>query len=236
LWKSEDAPTDPAEPEKGGGTMPATVEDLQADLEKMEKERDEALTKAQEAEAKADELEKQAGGGKAKPAPAVEDDPDDLEKADLPEAVRVRLQKADEEIAELRKAADSATEMAKAERDARVKAEFIELAKSELPELGDPEVVGMRLMKFSETLEKAEYDEYLREQTAINEQLSKSAVFGEVGRGGQPPRSSAGLPEILSKAEELQKADSSLSSAEAMRRAAKDPAIQAAYARERDAA
>jgi hypothetical protein len=220
-----------------------TPEEMQAALTKAEKDRDDALAKAEAAEAdktqlelEKAELEKQAGGGKAKPAPAVEDDPDDLEKADLPEAVRVRLQKADEEIAELRKAADSATEMAKAERDARVKAEFIELAKSELPELGDPEVVGMRLMKFSETLEKAEYDEYLREQTAINEQLSKSAVFGEVGRGGQPPRSSAGLPEILSKAEELQKADSSLSSAEAMRRAAKDPAIQAAYARERDAA
>lgn len=219
-----------------------TPEEMKAALEKAEKDRDEALAKAEAAENAKAELEKAAGGGKAKPAdgkPADEEnDPDattaDLSKADLPEAVKAHLAKADAELAELRKRAESAEEIAKAERDARETAEFIQKAERELPHMGSPDVVGARLKRLSETLTKAEYDEFYREQSAINEQLKKGAVFQEYGTGGPgAPASAPGLPEALSKAEELQKADPSMSSAEAMRRAMRDPAVAAAYEKER---
>jgi hypothetical protein len=253
LWKSEDAPNDPALPAKGGADM--TPEEMQAALTKaeetnatIEKERDDALAKAEAAEKEKAELEKQAGGGKAKPAkgmaPDDENDPDEdeLSKADLPEGVKVYLAKRDAEVAELRKEADanreraeSAEEIAKGERETRIEAEFVEMAKSELPHMGAPEVVGARLKKFSETLEKAEFDEYVREQTAINEQLRKGSVEAEYGRSGGRPAAPAapGLPEAMKKAEELEKADPSMSSAEAMRRAMRDPAIAAQYEKER---
>ena len=100
---------------------------------------------------------------------------------------------------------------------------------------GDPEIVGKRLKKFSETLEKADYDEYFREQSAINEQLRKGSVEAEYGRSGGRPRapSAPGLPEAMKKAEELQKSDPNMSSAEAFRRAMRDPAVAAQYEKER---
>lgn len=242
LWKSEDAPTDPALPAKGGADM--TPEEMQAALKKAETERDEALKKAEAAEAdkaklesEKAELEKMAGGGKAKPAKGDddEDDEDEMKKAELPEAVRAHLEKADAEMVELRKRAESAEEIAKAERETRETAEFIQKAEKELPHMGDPEVVGKRLKKFSETLEKAEFDEYFREQAAINEQLRKGSIEAEYGRsGGRPAAPSApGLPEAMQKAEELQKSDPNMSSAEAFRRAMRDPAVAAQYEKER---
>ncbi len=242
LWKSEDAPTDPALPAKGGADM--TPEEMQAALTKAETERDDALKKAEAAEAdkaklelEKAELEKMAGGGKAKPAKGGDDEDDDadLKKSELPEAVRVHLEKADAELAELRKRAESAEEIAKSERDARETAEFIQKAEQELPHMGDPKVIGARLKKLSQTLTKEEFDEFYREQAAANEQLRKGSVEAEYGRsGGRPAAPSApGLPEALKKAEDLQKSDPSMSSAEAFRRAMRDPAVAAQYEKER---
>ena len=244
LWKSEDAPNDPALPEEGADMTP---DEMQAALVKAEeatkaaeKDRDDALAKAEAAEKDKAELEKQAGGGKAKPAPKGEDDEDEMDdekmkKSELPEAVRAHLEKADAEMVELRKRAESAEEIAKAERDERVKAEFIQKAEKELPHIGAPEVVGARLQKLSETLSKEEFDEFYREQSAINEQLRKGSVEAEYGRSGQrsAPPSTPGLPEAMAKAEELQKSDPNMSSAEAFRRAMRDPAVAAQYEKER---
>ena len=242
LWKSEDAPNDPALPEEGADMTP---DEMQAALvkaeeatEAAEKDRDDALAKADAAEKEKAELEKQAGGGKAKPAPKVDDDEDDedeLKKAELPDAVKAFLAKQEGEVAELRKRAESAEEIAKAERDERVKAEFIQKAEKELPHMGAPEVVGARLQKLSETLTKEEFDEFYREQSAINEQLRKGSIEAEYGRSGQraAPPSTPGLPEAMAKAEELQKSDPSMSSAEAFRRAMRDPAVAAQYEKER---
>ena len=242
LWKSEDAPNEPKE----GADM--TTEEMTEALVKAEeasrtaeKERDEALAKAEAVEKEKLALEKAAGGGKAKSAPKVdgdeddEDDESDLSKADLPEAVKAHLAKADAEMVELRKRAESAEEIAKAERDTRETAEYTTLAKEELPHMGDPEVVGARLKKFSEILSKDEYDEFYREQSAANEQLKKGAVEAEYGRSGGRVTgpSSPSLPEAVIKAEELQKSDPSLSSAEAFRRAMRDPAVVAQYQKER---
>lgn len=245
LFKREDGDPTPALPAKGGDMPDMTPEEMQAALKKAEedtkaaeKDRDDALAKAETAEAEKAELEKMAGGGKAKPAKGDEDDEDDdekMKKAELPEAVRAHLEKADAEMVELRKRAESAEEIAKAERETRETAEFIQKAEKELPHMGDPEVVGKRLKKFSETLEKAEFDEYFREQAAINEQLRKGSIEAEYGRSGdRPPAPSApGLPEAMKKAEELQKSDPNMSSAEAFRRAMRDPAVAAQYEKER---
>jgi hypothetical protein len=239
LWKREGTSSTP-EGEHMTDVATPTPEELQASLAKAEQERDEALAKADTAEKEKAELEKQAGGGKAKPAPKMGDDEDEMDdakmkKAELPEAVRAHLEKADAEMVELRKRAESAEELAKSERETRVEAEFVDLAKSELPHMGDPEVVGKRLKKFSETLEKADYDEYFREQSAINEQLRKGSIEAEYGRSGQRVTSPSGpgLPEAMKKAEELQKSDPNMSSAEAFRKAMRDPAVAAQYEKER---
>ena len=113
--------------------MPETV------IKTAEQERDEAqalLAKAQEDLAAAtserdDAIAKAAafGGKKAPPFKADskqdDDDEDDVSKADLPAAVRARLEKADAEIVALRKQADEAAAIAKAERDRRVTSEFV---------------------------------------------------------------------------------------------------------------
>ncbi len=219
-----------------------TPEEMQAALTKAEKDRDDALTKAQTAEDEKAELEKRAIGKKgAKPADGKdadddnEPDEDTLSKAELPDAVKAYLAKQEGEVAELRKRAESAEEIAKAERDERVKAEFIQKAEKELPHMGAPDVVGARLQKLSETLSKEEFDEFYREQAAVNEQLRKGSVEAEYGRsGGRAPAPSApGLPEAMKKAEEIQKSDPSVSSAEAFRRAMRDPAVMAEYVKVR---
>jgi hypothetical protein len=56
--------------------------------------------------------------------------------------------------------------------------------------------------------------------------------FGPLG-GAAPGDDTDGLPQALSKAEELQKSDPNMSGAEAMRRAMRDPAILAQYEKER---
>lgn len=256
LWKRDSAviPTDP----KGSLMSVETIDKAALDpavreaLEKAEEAtkdaetaRDEALAKATAVEAEKAELVKQAGGGKAKPASEVDsndEDEDDLKKADLSPEVRALLEKRDAEVAELRKEseenkerAESAEDIAKSERDERVTREYITKAEKELPQLGAPDVVGARLKKFAETLSKSEFDEFYREQAAVNEQLRKGSVEAEYGRSGERAKAPAapGLPEAMKKAEELQKSDPSMSSAEAFRQAMRDPAVAAEYQKER---
>lgn len=238
LWKSEES--------KGNSMATATVEELQEKLEKAEKDRDEAVAasakKDEELSKAQEELSKRRIGSKgAKPADGNgpddedEEDEDELSKADLPEPVRAALAKAEGQVEELRKRAESAEEIAKAERHAREEREWIAKAEKDLPELGDPETVGKRLHKMQEVLTKEEFDEFQREQSALNEQLSTSDLFKQAGRGGPPPKSE-GLPDILKKADELAASNPSLDPAEAFRRAAKDPEMVKAYARERTGA
>lgn len=240
LWKSEDAPNDPASAPKGGDMPDMTPDEMRAALTKAEeerdtaaKERDAALTKAEEEKR---ELEKAATGHRtatSEAGPDEDPDEDDLSKADLPEPVKVLLAKRDGEVAELRKRAESAEEIAKAERDQRQEREWIAKAEKELPHIGAPDTVGKRMKRLSETMEKSEFEEFQREQAALNAQLAKADTFGERGHGGPIPPESGGVSSVLAKAEELEKADPSLSPADAFRRAAKDPAVQSQYARER---
>lgn len=201
-----------------------TEEELRAALQKAEQERDEAIAKATKAE---DKLAKKAK--KSKEA----DEAVELDKSELPEPVRAALAKAEEsEKAALAKA-EEAEKVAKEERDLRIEREFVAKAESDFPNVGDPTTVGPRLKRMSETLSKEDYDAHLTDLAAMNEQIAKGDLFREIGRGGEPPVGQTGaadLSKLQKSAEDIRKADSSLSHYEAMHLAmTQDREAQARY-------
>lgn len=242
LWKSEDgeetnggasAPTNNA---PKGETMPATTEELQEALAKAEKERDEALRKAQDAE------EALAKSSKKKTDNTDTDTDGDgdgdgteaMNKAELPAPVREALEKAEREAEQLRKEAKEAQEIAKAERDQRVTREFIAKAEEYKALSVAPAEFGPLLKAANEKLSESEYAELERVLKSADEQITKGDLFKEAGRGGVPRRSGDGdaYQKALSKAQELRKADSSLSEVAAMEKAMADPDVVEAYERE----
>lgn len=237
LWKSEDAIEPAAEPPDPKGTTMSDMDELRAAVEKAERERDEALRKAQDVE---DALEKAS----KKKANADDDTDDEKEpqrnedgtvvKSELPEPVRAALEKAEQKEAEAIRKAEEAEKIAKEERDLRLTREFIAKAESEFPHGSDPAELGPRLMKMEAALSKEDYDAHLTELRSLNEQVATSNLFKEAGVGGRPAHGKSDeVATTVAKAEELRKADPSLSEAEAFRRAAKDPEVQKAYLAER---
>lgn len=223
LWKAEGGSN-----QTTGGDMPTAEET--ALIEKAEKERDEALAKAEKLEAQVAELEKAAE--------TTEPDTDPLSKADIPAAVREHIAKQDAEVAELRKSAQESADIAKAERDARVTSEFVALAKSDFPNVGgDPSEFGPVLKAASENLSKEQFDTLKSRLTASEAQVAKGDLFKSYGQDGQPvaERSDA-LQKAEEKASELRKADPSLSRSDAFKQAMRAPDIAAAYRAEQDAA
>lgn len=208
-----------------------TAEELQAALTKAEEERDAAQAELAKAEKKLKKATKAEG-----------DEPETtkVDKSALTPEVRALVEKAEqaekdaaERIAKAEKDAQEAAEIAKAERAQRVEKEFIAKAETEFPHLGDPAELGPRLMRMSETLTKEDYDAHLETLKASNEQIAKGNLFGELGAGGDGRISDTGAAdaEKLSKrAEEIRKADTSLSNYEAMQLALREnPEAQAAY-------
>ena len=219
--------------------MPETV------IKTAEQERDEAqalLAKAQEDLAAAtserdDAIAKAAafGGKKAPPFKADskqdDDDEDDVSKADLPAAVRARLEKADAEIVALRKQADEAAAIAKAERDRRVTSEFVAKADADFRCVGgNPDEFGPILKRASETLDKADYDALEQRLRAANAQIETSAIFKAMGANGDGDARIGVDGEVTRKAQELRKNDSSLSLVEAKARVfAENPDLAARH-------
>lgn len=231
LWKSEDGEETngdaivPSNNAPKGGTMTATTEELQETLAKAEKERDEALKKAQDAE------EALAKSRKKK----TNDDPEaePMNKAELPAPVREALEKAEKEAEQLRKEAKEAQEIAKAERDQRVTRDFIAKAEEYKALSVAPAEFGPLLKAANEKLSESEYAELERVLKSADEQIARGDLFKEAGRGGVPRRSGEdGYQKALSKAQELRKADASLSEVAAMEKAMADPEIREAYERE----
>jgi hypothetical protein len=255
LWKGEGVtpPEDTTTGKEGGPVPQQTPEELQAaltkaeearaaaetahkaelekrdqehkaELEKAQKERDEALAKAG----------KKPGEGEAE-----DGDEDDLNKADLPPEVRARIEKAERDatarIEKAEQAAQEATELAKAEREQRVTREFVAKAET-LPHLPQkPGEFGPVLKSASEKLTKEEYDELDRVLKAANEQIERGSLFKELGGAGGPGPGAGtdAFSEVQRKAEELRKADSSLSPERALQKAMEsDPELQARYAAE----
>lgn len=195
-----------ADPDPQGGSM---TEEERAALQKAEQERDEALAKLEKAEKK---LKKQAKTDE----PTTEE----IDKADLPKAVRDALEKAETERDELKKAADEATQLAKAERDQRIAKEFIAKAEGEFAHVGgDSTEFGPILKAASEKLSKEEYEALETRLRAAEEQVRTSQLFKEMGRSGDPAPAGEGDQDLARKAEELRKNDSSLTPYQAMEQA-----------------
>jgi hypothetical protein len=253
-------PEDPTQPErflvwkretnKGGGAMTLTPEEMAAALKKAEQERDQAKADLEKAttdaaeqktaldKATADIAELQAKVGKDD----VEKDDEEIKKEDLPEPVRKALEKAeadrkasDERAEKAEKAATEAGDIAKAERNERLKATFIAKADAykALPVKKDE--FGPVLQAASEKLSKEEFEALDTVLKAADEQIAESDLFKEQGRTHGAAETGA-LAEAKQKAEELKKADPKLSDAEALKKAMdSDPALQERYLAEQRA-
>lgn len=220
LWKSERST------QNEGGEMPPTSEELTAALEKAEQDRDAAATRAEKSEEQVATLTKQVEDLTVKVNKATNDDDQqdddeiDLEKADLPAAVKTALRKAQEReaadaerIAKAESEAAEASQIAKAERDARVTREFVTKAEQygALPGV-NAETFGPVLKSASEKLTKDESDALETVLKAANEAISKSELMKEQGRGGRTEAAAdSARAEVSKRAADLKKSDSSLS-------------------------
>lgn len=251
LWKREGVtPPDHTSIGKRGGAMPQpTPEELQASLEKAEKEKKEAQ-EAHEAELKKKQEEHEAALKKAEEEHAAElakakkssgetegedDDDDDLKKADLSPAVRAELEKretaANERIEKAEKDAKDAQELAKAEQDKRVTREFVAKAEGYQALPQKPAEFGPVLKSASEKLTKEEYDELDRVLKAADEQIRRGDLFKQIGGDGGPGGvGTDAFSELQRKAEEIRKSDSKLSPEQALEKAMQaDPELQRRY-------
>lgn len=237
LWKAEERTgpsTDPVPTDAQGGTNMDNAE-LQAALQKAEQERDQAKTDLAKSE---QELEK----AKKTPKKPDEEDEDEnpLNKSDLPEPVRKALQKAEDDrqtaIAKAEEAgreAKEANDLAKAEREERVSAEFIQKAEAFKGLPTEPSQFGPLLKEANEKLSKENYDELQRVLKAADAGLTEGELFKEQGRagGGRPPESdTSAAAEVTRKAEELRKSETDLSMEQAKAKVMKgDRDLQARY-------
>lgn len=201
FWKAESgAPTDPE-----GGTM--TEAELTAALQKAEQERDEAKAELAKAEKKLAKKDKK------------DEEPAQIDKADLPPAVREALEKAEARADKLEKQAEEDAKIAKAERDLRITREFVAKAETEFPLVGgNGEEFGPVLKAMSETLTEDMFKAVETRLRAAEEQVRVSNLFKELGQGGDPtPGANAEIEAATRKADELRKADPDLTPYDAMR-------------------
>jgi hypothetical protein len=228
VWKSdttrdgEDPTTTPE-----GDTM--TPEEMAAALAKAETDRDEALEAAKTAKAEADaatvkvaELEKAATVEPAEPAA--------IDKSELPEPVRLALEKAEQERDAYAERITKAEDLAKAERDIRVNREYVAKAATFHALPVDAEKFGPVLKAAAENMSADEFSELDRILKAADAQIASSGLFKEHGRSGDPAGSDSADESLVTKAAELRKADTSLSEAKAMERAMREnPELASTY-------
>lgn len=182
--------------EKGDGTMP-TLEEL---LKAAPQELQDAVAKAlADKDGELEALRKKVG---------KEPDPVDVVKDDLPEPVRKRFE-------ELEKRAKEAEEIAKAEREKRELAEIRKRAES-LQAVGDvDELAAVIKAAHDVSPEQAEKLETVLKSAA--ERIKQSALFSERGHGGEDPGSA--YAQLMAKADEIRKNDTSLTKEQAFERA-----------------
>lgn len=216
--------------------MPQTEAELRAALQKAEQERDQARGELKKARKASNKASKNAKPKPTDQNPDPDHDGDDDRTAagdtdhdyhpaggKMSKSEREELKKADERIRKAEVRAEAAEKIAKEERDRRVRGEFVELAKADLPHLGDATDVGAEIHRLSEVLSKEEFDAHLARQRAANEQIAKGSLFAQFGVDGDGRRGAQDAKAKLEKAaEDLRKADSSLTAyqarAEALRR------------------
>lgn len=177
------------------GEMPK-LEDLQKELKKLQKEHDELKTANDELQKTHDEL--QADHDELKKSADKKDDKDDINKDDLPEAVKKHLEKQDEE---LQSQAKVIAKMA----DERLEKDWISKAGDVLL-VGEADEVGKLLKSIAETSpEIAEATMAILK--AANSRIAKGNLFKELGTGGETEIEGA-LGELNKKAHEMAKAES----------------------------
>ena len=254
LWKAETAGE--TNPDPVGGTM--TEEELRAAVAKAETERDEAREATQKAQAEHAELTEALGAEvvakarnwkKGDPPPWSKngkgktpdtktndhDEPDDAEedniaKADLPPAVRARLDKLEKAETDARERLAKAEEIAKAEREIRVTREYVAKAETFRALPVEAAKFGPVLKAAAEQLSAEDAAELDRVLKAADAQIAAGNLFGESGRGGEPQASGGGSEELVRKAAEIRKADPKLSEYQAMNQAMRqDRDAQARY-------
>lgn len=197
--------------------------ELSAALEKAETERDELAAKVEKFEAEAAELATKVAELEKAAETVVEPvEPVAIDKNELSPAVREALEKAEARAAAADERIEKAESIAKQEQDLRVTREFV--AKAELiPNVaGDTKSFGPVLKAASEALSPEHYALLEERLDAANEQINKGELFTQLGKSGDGKRGT-GADEIARNADELRKADNSLSGFQAMRRAARTP-------------
>jgi hypothetical protein len=235
LWKREGA-----HQQKGDDHMPPvtkSAEELAAELQQAE---DNLAKKGEEAESLKAELEQArkaaaAGEGSEGGQGEEDDDGDDMKKGELPEAVQAALAKADERASAAEERASKAEELAKGEQRKRVEGEYVAKAETEFSHIAKAQELGPVLMNIAERVGKDESDYLQRILRSADEALSRSALYSELGGSGGP--GSAGAEDAFSeaqrKAEELRKADVTLTPEQALQKAMEgDPELAERYARE----
>lgn len=214
LFKKESgANTDPE-----GGTM--SEAELSAALEKAETERDEASAKVTKAESERDELSAKVSKleEQVQTLQKADPKPEQINKDELSPLVREALEKAEKRAEDADARIEKAEKLAKAERDERVTRDFVAKAE-EIPLVaGDAAEFGPVLKRASESLSKEDFDLLNQRLAAANEQISKSALFKQMGSDADGERGS-GDGDLARKAEEIQKSGGSRF--DAMREAAR---------------
>lgn len=171
-------------------------------IDALESEVDDLSKSVEDLTAERDELAKAAA-----PTGIVKSEEDQrkemLEKADP--AIRALIEKQEKDLEEVRKAAE-------AERNARLDREYISKAET-LPMINsDKATLGGLLRRVTESVSKEDAEALETILRAANEQITKSNLFTEVGRGGADTVVSKS---VEAKAEELRKADPSLTAEQA---------------------
>jgi chromosome segregation ATPase len=218
-----------------GGHM--TPEETRAALEKTEGERDELKSQLEKAQADSEEhkaaLEKaqtDLNALTAKVSELTKDETvEEIDKSDLPPAVRERLEKAEADAQALAERLEKAEKNAASERDERLSKEFVTKAEAFKALPVKATEFGAVLKSASEKLSKDEYEHLEGVLKAADEQIAAGDLFKEQGRGGTSMQDGA-LAEATEKAQELRKADSTLSAEQALDRVFQnDRALQERY-------
>lgn len=183
--------------------LESTVTDLNSTVEKAQKdlaEKDEQIAKMAPKDAESSEEITKSLLSKADPA------------------VRALIEKQQADLKE-------ATEIAKAERDARLNREFISKAEA-LPALAvDPSDFGQVLRRMAEALDPQDVEKIDTVLKSANEAIRAGAVFSVSGRAGADTTVSAS---VLARAEEIRKADPTLTPEQAQAKAYQEnPALLA---------
>lgn len=235
LWKAEGVNSP-----KGTRTMSViTIDKAELDpavreaLEKAEKAAADAAAELEKANSSMADEKKAREAAEAKLAQMKKDEKPaetEIDKSELSPAVRELLEKsearekaADERVAKAEMDAKEAGDIAKAERNQRVEREFV--AKAETGDLRGLPTAAADLGPVLKQLSEAAPEAYATLEKSVlvpaAEQIRKSVLFKEQGRGGEGPPPESAVAKFNSQVAELRKSDSGLTETAAKERVRK---------------